>query len=171
MRVKPRLPPAFLVALTLLLTVRSEEGELTVEGDGRMVVSGRTPVLTGNITVKDMGQLLVEGSRVQLSIRGEKPYNVSILDYGRMLCVNSRLETLSGASIITLSNHGNLTLINANLTGFKALYSKGNSTLKAQGSGLNLERVDFEGKAFSMIGGSMPKGELIPVKSSLRCLK
>ncbi|MEM2998379.1 MAG: carboxypeptidase-like regulatory domain-containing protein [Thermoproteota archaeon] len=160
MRVKPWLLPALLIALSLILAVRSEEGELTVGGDGRVVISGRALVLTGNVTVKDAGQLIIEGSRVQLSIRGEKAYNVSVLDYGRMLCVNSGLETLSTASIIRLSGHGNLTLINANVTGFNGLYSTGNSTLKLQGGRLNLGSVDFEGKSVSLIGGSMPKGEM-----------
>jgi hypothetical protein len=134
--------------------------ELTVEGGKRVDVIGSTLILTGNITVKDTSQLVISNSRIQLSIRGEKAYNVSIHDLGSMVMVNSALETLSGASTIGLLGNSSMTLTNSNVTGFNLIFSSGNSTLNIQGGQLNVGYISCGGKAVSITNGYMPKGEL-----------
>ncbi|MEM2865221.1 MAG: hypothetical protein QXR65_08175 [Candidatus Bathyarchaeia archaeon] len=103
----------------------SERGIL-VQGDEKVLIEGAYLILTGNITVKDNGTLILKESTVQLSIRGEEDYNVSISGNGRILLENSTLLSLSEASHILLSGMGNLTLASGSrLDGFKALTSDG----------------------------------------------
>jgi len=134
--------------------------ELVVDGGKSVVVSGSTIILTGNITVKDQGELLITESRIQLSIRGEKAYNISIRNLGKMIVVGSTLETLSGVSVIRLSEEGSMILTNSNVIGFSGIRSSGNSTMTVQDSQLNVGSVVHAGKTISIVGGSMPQGLL-----------
>ena len=147
-------------AAPIVLSGNITISELIVNDGQSVVVTGSTIILTGNITVKDQGQLLVIQSRLQLSIRGEKTYNVSIRDSGTMIMQGSVLETLSGASTITISDSASVTIANSEMTGFKQLLSLGTSSFTAQGSTLNVGSVVLDGKSASIVGTSMPKGQL-----------
>ena len=107
--------------------------ELYVDSDDEMIVSDRALILTGNITVMNASELMITSSDIQLSIRGERSYNVSILDEANMVISNSTLNTLSNASLVKLLDNGELKLINSNLTDFKTFSTSGNSTLTVQG--------------------------------------
>ena len=147
-------------AAPITLTGNITISELIVEDGQSVVVSGSTIILTGNITVKDEGQLLVLQSRLQLSIRGEKTYNVSVRNSGSMVMQGSVLEGLSGTSRMTLSENASLTLVNSQVGGFSKLLSVDASTFTAQGSTLNVGYVGLSGKSVSMTGTSMPVGQL-----------
>jgi hypothetical protein len=147
-------------AAPITLTGNITISELIVEDGQSVIVSGSTIILTGNITVKDQGQLFVLKSRLQLSIRGERTYNVSIRNSASMIMQGSVLEGLSGASYMTLSEDASLTLVDSQVTGFSQLRSIGASTFTAQGSTLNVGYAILAGKSVSIIGTSMPKGRL-----------
>ena len=147
-------------AAPITLTGNITISELIVENGQSVIVSASTIILTGNITVKDQGQLLVMRSRLQLSIRGERTYNVSVRNSASMVMQGSVLESLSATSMMTLSENASLTLIDSQVTGFSQLLSIGASTFAAQGSTLNVGYVILAGKSVSMIGTSMPKGQL-----------
>ncbi len=147
-------------AAPIVLSGNITISELVVDGGNSVVVSGSTIILTGNITVKDQGQLLVIQSRLQLSIRGEKTYNVSIRDSGSMIMQGSVLETLSGTSTMTISENASVTMATSEMNGFKQILSLGTSSFTAEGSTLNVGSVVLDGKSASIIGTSMPKGQL-----------
>ena len=147
-------------AAPIVLTGNITISELIVDGTNNVVVTGSTIILTGNITVKDEGELLIVQSRIQFSIRGEKPYNISIGDSGKATISDSTLETFSGASRILLSDRSSTTLTNSYVIGFKELLSSQNSTLTVQGGKLDVRSISLEGKAVSIVGGMMPKGQL-----------
>ena|GEM_PF-1417105 len=157
---------ALLLAVSLLLTtcLAQEERviirELYVAGKDKMTISSRSLILTGNITVRNQSQLLIAGSQIQLSIRGEKNYDVSTLDSGKFIVSNSTVETLSDASIVSVSGNSSMTMINSNLKGFKDVYSSENSTLLLEGTRLDVTSLKCNGSTVSIIGGSMPVGEL-----------
>jgi len=143
-----------------ILTGNITISELIVDRGKSVVVSGSTIILTGNITVRDDGQLLVVQSRIQMSIRGEKTYNVSIHNSGTMIMQGSVLESLSGASRMTLSENSSLLLASSEITGFAELLSLGDSTVAAQAATLDVGNVLLFGKSASLMGTSMPKGLL-----------
>ena len=119
----------------------SERGIL-VQGDERVLVDGAYLILTGNVTVKDNGTLILKGSVVQLSIRGEEDYNVSISGNGRILLENSTLLSLSEASRILLSDRANLTLASGSrLDGFKSLTSNGTCGLTVRDGRLSIDVI------------------------------
>jgi hypothetical protein len=133
--------------------------ELYVDNQDEMIVSNRALILTGNITVINASELLITSSDIQLSIRGERSYNVSILDEGKMVISNSTLYTLSNVSKVRLDN-SELKLINSDLTDFKTLYQSGNSTFIVQGSQLNINDIICTGENISFTESNMPKGHL-----------
>jgi len=53
-----------------------------------------------------------------------------------------------------------MSLTNSNVTGFRGIYSSGNSTITIHGGVLNVGYTGHAGKAISIIGTSMPKGLL-----------
>lgn len=134
--------------------------ELYVDSEDEMIVSDRALILTGNITVMNASELMITSSDIQLSIRGERSYNVSILDEANMIISNSTLNTLSNASLIKLLDNGKLKSINSNLTDFKTLSTSGNSTLTVQGSQLNINDIICTGGNISLIESNMPNGDL-----------
>ncbi|OGD54005.1 hypothetical protein A3K80_00095 [Candidatus Bathyarchaeota archaeon RBG_13_38_9] len=134
--------------------------ELYVDGEDEMIVSDRALILTGNITVMNASELMITSSDIQLSIRGERSYNVSILDEGNMIISNSTLNTLSNASLVKLLDNGQLKVINSNLTDFKSLSTSSNSTLIVQGSRVNINKIICTGKNISFTESSMPHGDL-----------
>jgi hypothetical protein len=134
--------------------------ELYVDSDDEMIVSDRALILTGNITVMNASELMITSSDIQLSIRGERSYNVSILDEANMVISNSTLNTLSDASLVKLLDNGELKLINSNLTDFKTFSTSGNSTLTVQGSQLNINDIICTGGNISLIESIMPSGDL-----------
>jgi hypothetical protein len=140
--------------------VFGEEGELNVEYGDTVDIVARDLVLTGNITVKDNSRLFFGGSRVQLSVRGEKTYNVSTLDTGEMVMRDSAINTLSRLSIIKLRDRSSITMINSNITGFIGLYSQNNSVLTVEGGRLGVGYIECLGEAASITGSYMPKGLL-----------
>ena len=87
--------------------------ELYVDSEDEMIVSNRALILTGNIKVMNTSELMITSSDIQLSIRGERSYNVSILDEANMIISNSTLNTLSNASLVKLLDNGKLKLINS----------------------------------------------------------
>jgi hypothetical protein len=134
--------------------------ELYVDGEDEMIVSDRALILTGNITVMNASELMITSSDIQLSIRGERSYNISTLDEGNMIISNSTLNTLSNASLFRLLDNGQLKVINSNLTDFKSLSTSGNSTLIVQGSRVNIKNILCAGKNISLTETIMPKGDL-----------
>ncbi len=134
--------------------------ELYVDSEDEMIVKDRSLILTGNITVMNASELMITSSNIQLSIRGERSYNVSIFDKANMVVSNSTLNTLSNASRVRLLDDGELKLINSNLTDFKTLSTSGNSTLTVQGSRLNIKDILCTGGNISLIESNMPKGDL-----------
>jgi hypothetical protein len=134
--------------------------ELYVASDDEMIVSDRKLILTGNITVMNASELMITSSDIQLSIRGERSYNVSILDKANMIISNSTLNTLSNASYVKLLDDGQLNLINSNLTDFRTLSTSGNSTLNVQGTRLNINDIICTNKNISLTESHMPKGNL-----------
>ena len=134
--------------------------ELYVDGEDEMIVRDRALILTGNITVMNASELMISSSDIQLSIRGERSYNVSTLDEANMIITNSTLNTLSNASMFKLSDNGQLKVINSNLTDFKSLSTSGNSTLIVQGSRVNINDILCRGKNISFTESIMPGGDL-----------
>ncbi|MGC8961573.1 MAG: hypothetical protein ACP5K1_03900 [Candidatus Bathyarchaeia archaeon] len=119
----------------------SERGIL-VQGDEKVLIEDAYLILTGNVTVKDNGTLTLRRSTLQLSIRGEEDYNVSISGNGRILLENSTLLSLSKASQILLSDGANLTLASgSSLDGFKSLISNGTGGLAVRDGRLSIDRV------------------------------
>ena len=119
----------------------SERGIL-VQGDERVLVDGAYLILTGNVTVKDNGTLILKGSVVQLSIRGEEDYNVSISGNGCIILENSTLLSLSEASQILLSDRANLTLASGSrLDGFKSLTSNGTCGLIVKDGSIGVKGI------------------------------
>lgn len=160
MRTRVALTSALLIALFLFLPPCSGEGELFLDDGKAMTISGRTLILTSDITVKNESQLMVTNSRIQLSVRGERGYNVSVLDKGTIILSNSMLQSLFNASTITLSGNSNVTFYNSNITGFNVLSSTENSSLEVQGGQIIVPYVNCSGKAFSITDGFMAKGDL-----------
>lgn len=177
MRHKTRYSLALLLAVSLLLPIclAQEERviirELYVAGKDRMTINSRSLILTGNITVRNQSQLLIAGSEIQFSIRGEKNYNISTSDEGKFVVSNSTLETLSTSSTVEISGDSSVTLINSHLKGFKDVYASDNSTFSSQGSILDVRSVKCAGHSVSIIGGSMPAGELNANVTSARLEK
>ena len=144
-------------AAPVMLTGNVTISELVVDGTQRVVVIGSTLILTGNITVKDDGQLTVSQSRVQFSIRGEKAYNMSVSGRGRVDMVNSVMETLSGASRIAVSGNSSLTVTNSEILGFSQFSSTDNTVVTVQDTRMNIGYISSSGKSYSMVGASMIK--------------
>ncbi|MEM2122276.1 MAG: hypothetical protein QXE79_01435 [Candidatus Bathyarchaeia archaeon] len=119
----------------------SERGIL-VQSDEEVLIEDAYLILTGNITVEDNGTLILKESTVQLSIRGEEDYNVSISGNGRILLENSTLLSLSEESHILLSGMGNLTLASGSrLEGFKALTSNGTSRVAVKDGRIGVKEI------------------------------
>jgi hypothetical protein len=117
----------------------SVNGELIVSGNQIFIVEMRTLIQTGNIIVKDNGTLLIENGEMQLSIRGEKGYNVTVMDNGKLLIINGNLTALNEASTILLMGNANLTLLNAFITGFNKIKFFENSSFTAESLKLNVK--------------------------------
>ena len=167
MRFKSGFVLALLVTLVMFLPACVGQGdeniiikELYVDGKDRMNVTRRSLILTGDITVKNESQLVVSGSKIQLSIRGEKTYNVSTVDRGKLIFYDSSLETLSPGSRVTISGEGNMTLVNSRVKGFNSLAALDDSALLIKDSTLGIGYIGCSGREITISNGSMPQGEL-----------
>jgi len=167
MRFKSGFVLALLVTLVMFLPACVGQGdeniiikELYVDGKDRMNVTRRSLILTGDITVKNESQLVVSGSKIQLSIRGEKTYNVSTVDRGKLIFYDSSLETLSPGSRVTLSGEGNMSLVNSRVKGFNSLTAINDSALLIKDSTLGIGYIGCSGREIAISNGSMPQGEL-----------
>lgn len=119
----------------------SEYGIL-VRGDEKVLIEDANLILTGNITVKDDGILILKRSTVQLSIRGEEDYNVTISGKGKIILENSKLTSLSKSSYILLKDAANLTLVSgSSLNGFTALHCNGTAAITIWDGELRVERI------------------------------
>ncbi len=158
---------ASLIAVVMLLSpyfVKGQEvftlSEITVKDNEIETHSNRALILTGNITVMNQSQLFILGTKIQFSVRGERGYHMLSHNQGRILLTNSTIETLSRDSVVRLSDRSNMTMINANLTGFSSFVASGNSSLKVQNSILNIGYIDSGGDTTSITGASMRKGNM-----------
>jgi len=158
---------ALLVILPICSAQEEEENleriiirELYVTGHEKMSVTSRSLILTGNMTVRNQSELFIAGSKIQLSIRGEKTYNITTLNNGTMTASNSTLDTLSPSSIVRISDNSTMKLINSNLKGFKELCTYNASSLDITGGRFDIAAIKCAGKEVSIIGGNMPQGEL-----------
>jgi hypothetical protein len=158
---------ALLITLIIFLPACVGQGderivikELYVDGQDRMNVTRRSLILTGDITVKNESQLVISGSQIQLSIRGEKTYNVSTVDKGKLVFYDSTLETLSPNSTVKLLGSGNISLVNSKVKGFNSLTSENNSALVVRNSTLDIGYIGCSGREISISNGYMRKGEM-----------
>lgn len=119
----------------------SEYGIL-VQNNEKILIEDANLILTGNIIVKDNGTLILKGSTIQLSIRGEEDYNVTVSGNGKIILENSRLMSLSETSKIILADEANLTLRSgSSLDGFAVLTSNGTALIAVQDGKLNVDRI------------------------------
>jgi len=126
----------------------SEHG-ITVNGNEVTTIEGVKLILTGNITIKDQGILIIKTSTIQFSIRGEKNYNITIIGDGVFILENSELVSLSTDSCMTLQDRANLTVIaGSKIKGFKTITSSANSTITVWGG--ELETNGLSGKLKSL---------------------
>jgi len=149
-----------LATLHLIQSTYSAEVELFLDDEKEMTISGRSLILTSDIVVKNKSRLLIANSHIQLSVRGERGYNLLILDSGRVMLSSSTLQSLFNASTIEVSGAANMTVLNSTITGFNILTSRDNSTLHLYDSKILIPYVNCSGRSVSVTGGSMPKGEL-----------
>jgi hypothetical protein len=134
--------------------------ELYLDGEEKMIISSRGLILTGNMTLKNQSELTVVTSQIQLSIRGEKGYNVSTVDQSKLLLSNSTLETLSNASYIELSDGARMNLVHTNISGFRIFSTSDNSNLTILGGRLDVHNINCSGNTVSIINATMPAGIL-----------
>ncbi|MBS7650913.1 hypothetical protein KEJ35_06155, partial [Candidatus Bathyarchaeota archaeon] len=67
-------------AMYLISSVHSAEVELFLDDEKEMTISGRSLILTSDIVVKNKSSLIIANSNIQLSVRGERGYNLLALD-------------------------------------------------------------------------------------------
>ncbi|MEM3382152.1 MAG: carboxypeptidase-like regulatory domain-containing protein [Candidatus Bathyarchaeia archaeon] len=147
-------------AMYLISSVHSAEVELFLDDEKEMTISGRSLILTSDIVVKNKSSLIIANSNIQLSVRGERGYNLLALDSGRVMLSSSTLQSLFNASTIEISGRANMTILNSTITGFNTLTSRENSTLHIHNSRLLIPYINCSCRALTLTGGNMPKGEL-----------
>lgn len=114
---------ALLLAFTLPLSAAfSEEAAVTVKNGETIVWSGLTVIKTGNIHVDGNSTLILRNVMLQLSIRGEKSYNITVANHSTLILEASNITSLSGLSTITVVNSSNILLRHgSSLNGFQTL--------------------------------------------------
>ncbi len=140
--------------------VVSERG-IFIRGDEAVTVDGRNMILTGDIIIGGNGILTLRGSTIQLSIRAEEDYNVTVSENGRLILEDSTLTSLSETSHVILT--GNASLIvspNSRVNGFEALRFNDTSTLIVRVGKLEVERLEGELKMMMLENAENPEGEI-----------
>ncbi|MBS7627118.1 hypothetical protein KEJ51_08850, partial [Candidatus Bathyarchaeota archaeon] len=159
--IKPTTTVILLFAtLYLIHSAYSAEVELFLDDEKEMTISGRSLILTSDIVVKNKSSLIITNSNIQLSVRGERGYNLIALDSGKVLLSSSTLQSLFNASTIEISGAANMTILNSTITGFNILTSRENSTIHIHNSKLFIPYINCSCRALTLTGGTMPKGEL-----------
>jgi hypothetical protein len=99
-----------------------EEVAVSVSNGGTIVWSDLTVVKTGDIYVGGNSTLILRNVLLQLSIRGEKSYNITVADHSTLILEASNVTSLSGLSTITVANSSNILLRDgSSLNGFQTL--------------------------------------------------
>jgi hypothetical protein len=163
-----------LIALTItfLLSFKASFGlslndELIIDKN-RVVLFEETFIIqTKNILIKDNGTLIIKYASLQLSIRGEKAYNITVENKGKLIIQSGTVSSLNKGSRIFLKDSANLTIIDGSIIdGFYAIMLDGNSTLFMDKSELkNIDIVFGKCKSFKALSSSMKNG-LISLNAS-----
>ncbi len=135
---------ATLIITIILLNFKPSfpiNGELIIDRNQTFIIESRSLIQTGNVTIKDNGTLIIKGGALQLSIRGEKAYNITVKGNGKLLIVNGNLTALNKSSTINLMDNGNLTTLNAFISGFGAIKFYGNSSFTVDSLKLDVKSV------------------------------
>ncbi len=112
----------------------SEEIGIVVSNGKIRNIENVPAILTGDVVVEKNSTLIMKNAMVQLSVRGEKGYNVVVKDRSTLVLRRSDIVTLHRASNITIDDSSNLiveddssisgfqfaTLRNASVTSFRS---------------------------------------------------
>ena len=169
-----------LIALTItfLLSFKASFGlslndELIIDKN-RVVLFEETFIIqTKNILIKDNGTLIIKYASLQLYIRGEKAYNITVENKGKLIIQSGTVSSLNKGSRIFLKDFANLTIIDgSSIDGFYAIMLDGNSTLFMDKSELkNIDIVFGKCRSFKALSSSMKNGLISLSASSIEFME
>jgi hypothetical protein len=114
-----------------------------VVSDGNTVtVEDVSPILTGNIVIQKNSTLIFRNVALQLSVRGEASYNITVADRSSIVLRNSSITSLGGISTIRIANYSYLTLDRgSSLNGFRQLRLENASSLFCREAKLGIDSI------------------------------
>jgi len=129
------------LAYQLPVTLSQETGIIVSNGKTRIIES-IPAILTGDVLVEKNSTLIMRNVRLQLSIRGEKSYNITVRDRSTLVLRKSIITSLHSASNMTIGDSSTLVVEEeSSISGFQSLKFENSSLASLQSSTLGIGYV------------------------------
>lgn len=153
-----------LIVVTTILVATSQSHVAFTQETNIVVSNGKTriienipAILTGDILVEKNSTLVMRNVMLQLSVRGERAYNITVKDRSTLVLRKSNIVSLHTASNITVRDSSTLIVEDrSSVSGFQFLRFENASLVSLQDTALGV----------SYIVGSMNKLELLRVAAA-----